>query len=107
MSDTAARTSFNAERLNKPRLIGGVPWEMAVGMIVFFSYAAFMMRAPLYLLPGLMALGLFRSAASRDHLFLQIYRRHRMQADVYTPAPVSQPQTKQRRPRGYGRYDPN
>jgi type IV secretory pathway VirB3-like protein len=102
-----ARESYDASMVNRPRLIGGVPWEMAVGLLGFFGYAAFMMRAPLYLLPGVLMLLLLRSAAKRDHLFLQIYRRYRVQAEIYSPAPVVGVQQSQRRPRGYGRYDPN
>jgi len=101
------RESVDASIVNKPRLVGGIPWAMAVGLLGFFGYAAFMMKAPLYLVPGITLMLLLRSAAGRDHMFLQIYRRHRVQAEIYSPAPVVSLQASQRRPRGYGRYDPN
>lgn len=101
------RSSVDVSLVNKPRTIGGIPWQMAVGLVGFFAYAAFLMRAPLYIVPGVILLGILRSAGSRDHLFLQIYRKHRSQASHYSPAPVVASQARNKRPAGYGRYDPN
>lgn len=80
---------------------------MVVFGIGFSGYAAFILHN-YYLLPTCVVLLLFLSGAGRrDPLFLRVYLKHRVQASRYSPAPVSGVQMRNKRPIGYGRYDPN
>lgn len=81
--------------------------EFAIVVVFFFGYTAFVMRTPWFLVPAVIGLLFLRGAAKRDHNFLNVYRRHMSQADIFTPAPISKTGGRQLRPVGYGRMDPN
>jgi len=103
----ALRESLDAAIVNEPRTIGGLPWTGVVVGIGFASIATLMIHN-WYLLPmALVAMAFLRGAAKRDPLFFDVYKRHRVQAAIYSPAPFCRPAVRNQRPVGYGRYDPN
>ncbi len=103
------RESLDCRLINQPQLIAGLPWKIPVAVIGFFGYAMLIMRN-WYLLPmGVILLMFLKGATRRDPLVMQVFMRHRSQATRYSPAPVCRVQMRfmNRRPFGYGRYDPN
>ncbi len=99
------RHSVDASIVNRPRLIGGMPWQAAVGSVAFFFYTAAQVRNWYLLIFAVLVLLFLSGAGRRDPLFLKVYLKHRLQAERYSPTPVSCPAQRQRRPLGYGRYD--
>lgn len=101
------RNSVDASIVNRPRLIAGMDWQLAVGVCIFFAMAVVITRNWAIAGIGVLLMMFLSGAGRRDPLFLQVYNRHRSQALRYSPAPIVKAPNVNRRPIGYGRYDKN
>jgi len=99
------RTSYDCTQINFPRTIAGVEWRIVVIAVVFFGSAAAMYRLPGLLIAPAFILFFLRGPGKRDPEFLRIYRRHRAQRSMYSPAYVALRNDRAPRPDGFGRGD--
>lgn len=99
------RLTYNPSRFNLPRTIAGIEWKVVVGVGVFFGMAALMFKAPFILVAPVLILWFLRGPGLRDPDFLQIYKRHSAQRDVYSPAQLAQVNLRTPRPNGFSRLD--
>ena len=100
------RESADATKVNRPRLIAGLEWKLAVVLVVFFGFAALTTRNLYIGALGVAVLLFLAGAGRRDPLFLRVYLRHAKQASRYSPAPVVCRPLRNTRPVGYGWRDP-
>ena len=92
-------------RVNTPRAIAGIEWRIVVAICMFFGFAAIMFRAPAVLVAPAGIILFLRGPALRDYEFLNIYKKHSMQKNTYSPAYISKINYKNSRPQGFSRFE--
>jgi type IV secretory pathway TrbD component len=101
------RQSVDAKSVNEPKLLAGMPWQLPVGVNGLMVYTAVITHNWYYLVLAVIATVFLSGASKSDSLFLKVYVKHTKFSDFYSPAPISSPAQRSRRPIGFGRYDPN
>lgn len=99
------RVTYNAAKFNLPRTIAGIEWKLVAAVSMFFGFAALMFKAPYILIAPVIILWFLRGPGLRDPYFLQIYKRHSAQRDIYSPAQICQVNLRTPRPNGFSRLD--
>lgn len=99
------RITYNASKFNLPRTIAGIEWKLVAALCMFFGFSALMFKAPFILVAPVIILWFLHGPGKRDHDFLQIYKRHSVQRDVYSPAQFCQVNLRTPRPRGFSRME--
>lgn len=99
------RVVYDVSKFNIPRTIAGIEWKLVVGVSMFFVLAAVMFRAPAVLVAPVAIILFLRGPGMRDPDFLQVYKRHSMQRDRYSPAQLCQVNYRSPRPQGFSRLD--
>jgi len=99
------RITYNASAFNLPRTIAGIEWKLVVAVSMFFGLAALMFKAFYILVAPILIMLFLRGPGMRDPFFLQIYRRHSLQRDIYSPAQFCQVNMRFPRPNGFSRLD--
>jgi type IV secretory pathway TrbD component len=101
------RQSVDARSVNEPKLLAGMPWQLPVAVNCLMAYSAVVNSNWYFLVVAVIATVFLSGASKSDSLFLKVYVKHTQFSDFYSPAPTSSPAQKNRRPIGFGRYDPN
>ena len=99
------RITYNASKFNLPRTIAGIEWKLVAALSLFFGFTALMFKAPFILVAPVLILWFLRGPGMRDPDFLQVYKRHSVQRDVYSPAQLCRVNLRSPRPSGFSRLD--
>ena len=97
------RTVYAVDRVNIPRTISGIEWELVAGLGGFFGMAALMFKEPTILVAPVIILLFLSGPGRRDPDFLKVFRRHSAQRDFYSPAYICAVNLRTPRPLGFSR----
>lgn len=97
------RKSFDCSPVNDPKTIAGIEWKLVVIIFAFFTAAAVMEKAYGLVIVPFLILIFLRGPGKKDSAFIQIYRRHRVQRERYSPAYITAKNFINPRPIGFSR----
>lgn len=99
------RQVYNSQAVNVSNTIAGIEYKIVVGVTVFFVAAALMEHLPSILIVPAVILWFLHGSSKRDSEFLNIYKRHASQKEMYSPAYIAKQNLRTPRPLGFSRMD--
>jgi type IV secretory pathway VirB3-like protein len=101
------RNSIDAEKVNRPRLVAGIEWKLAVMIVMTCGMLAMQTRSFGPLIVALLLMVFLSGASRNDPMAVRAYLAHSKQRERYSPVPQLRKALINRRPLGYGQNDLN